>query len=165
MIVLNKAMGMESASSNHEYFMRQAIKEAEKAADINEVPVGAVIVYDNRIIARAHNQREMLKDPTAHAEMIAITQGAEYLQNWRLTGSTIYVTLEPCAMCAGALVQSRIDKLVYGAVDKKAGACVSVMNLVQNAKLNHRLEVIPDILADECRDILKRFFLENCRTK
>ncbi|MCF6150157.1 MAG: tRNA adenosine(34) deaminase TadA [Candidatus Kuenenia sp.] len=156
---------MDGVNSTHEYFMRQAIKEAEKAADINEVPVGAVIVYDNRIIARAHNQKEMLKDPTAHAEMIAITQCAEYLQNWRLTGATIYVTLEPCAMCAGALVQARIDRLVYGAVDKKAGACVSVMNLVQNPKLNHRLEVIPNILADECRDILKRFFLENCRIR
>ncbi|MBM4053958.1 MAG: tRNA adenosine(34) deaminase TadA [Planctomycetes bacterium] len=156
---------MESVTSNHVYFMRQAIKEAEKAAAINEIPVGAVIVHENRIVARAHNQKEMLKDPTAHAEMIAITQCAEYLQNWRLTGATIYVTLEPCAMCAGALVQSRIDRLVYGAVDKKAGACVSVMNLVQNPKLNHRLEVIPNILADECGDILKSFFLENCRMK
>jgi tRNA(adenine34) deaminase len=149
----------------HEYFMRQALIEAEKAVEKGEVPVGAVIVYENRIIARAHNQREMLNDPTAHAEMIAITQAATYLQNWRLTGTTIYVTLEPCAMCAGALVQSRVDTLVYGTVDKKAGACTSVMNLVQEPKFNHRLEVIPSILAGECKDLLQKFFLENCRTK
>src|SRR4030066_2282337 len=106
--------GMEDAGK-HEYFMRQAIVEAEKAVEKDEVPVGAVIVYENRIIARAHNLRELLNDPTAHAEMIAITQAADYLQNWRLTGTTLYVTLEPCAMCAGALGQSRIDTLVYGA--------------------------------------------------
>ena len=100
----------------------------------------------------------MLNDPTAHAEMIAITQAADYLQNWRLTGTTIYVTLESCAMCAGALVQSRIDTLVYGTVDKKAGACTSVMNLVQEPRFNHRLEVIPNILADECKYILQKFF-------
>lgn len=149
----------------HEYFMRQALIEAEKAVEKDEVPVGAVIVYESRIIARAHNQREMLNDPTAHAEMIAITQAATYLQNWRLTGTVIYVTLEPCAMCAGALVQSRVDTLVYGTVDKKAGACTSVMNLVQEPRFNHRLEVIPSILADECKYLLQKFFLENCRTK
>ncbi|MDN3515557.1 MAG: tRNA adenosine(34) deaminase TadA [Candidatus Brocadia sp.] len=145
--------------------MRQAIIEAEKAVEKDEVPVGSVIVYENRIIARAHNQREMLNDPTAHAEMIAITQAAAYLQNWRLAGATIYVTLEPCAMCAGALVQSRVDTLVYGTVDKKAGACTSVMNLVQEPRFNHRLEVVPGILANECKSLLQKFFLENCRTK
>lgn len=145
--------------------MRQAIVEAEKAVEKDEVPVGAVIVYENRIIARAHNQRELLNDPTAHAEMIAITQAADYLQNWRLTGTTMYVTLEPCAMCAGALVQSRIDTLVYGAVDKKAGACTSVMNLVQEPRFNHRLKVISNILADESKYLLQNFFLENCRIK
>ncbi len=148
----------------HEYFMRQAIVEAGKAVERNEVPVGAVIVYDDRIIARAHNQREMLNDPTAHAEMIAITQAAAYLENWRLKGTTLYVTLEPCAMCAGALVQSRVDTLVYGTVDKKAGACVSVINLVQEPRFNHRLEVVQGILADECKHILQTFFLENIRT-
>lgn len=150
---------------NHEYFMRQAIIEAGKAIEKDEVPVGAVIVYEGRIIARAHNQRELLNDPTAHAEMIAITQAAAYLENWRLTGTTIYVTLEPCAMCAGALVQSRVDTLVYGTVDKKAGACVSVMNLVQEPRFNHRLEVVPGILANECKSLLQKFFLENCRMK
>lgn len=149
----------------HEYFMRQAIMEATRAAEEDEVPVGAVIVYKDKIIARSHNQREMLKDPTAHAEMIAITQAAAYLENWRLTGSTMYVTLEPCAMCAGALVQSRVDNLVYGTVDKKAGACTSIMNLVQESKFNHRLKVVPNILADECKHILQKFFLENCRTR
>ena len=155
---------MEDAR-RHEYFMKQAIVEAEKAVEKDEVPVGAVIVYENRIIARAHNQREILNDPTAHAEMIAITQAADYLQNWRLTGTTMYVTLEPCAMCAGALVQSRIDTLVYVTVDKKAGACASVMNLVQEPRFNHRLKVIPNILADECKYMLQKFFLENCRIK
>ncbi|MCF6158651.1 MAG: tRNA adenosine(34) deaminase TadA [wastewater metagenome] len=156
---------MEHNTDKHTYFMRQAIIEAKKAMEKDEVPVGAVIVYNNRIIARAHNQREMLNDPTAHAEMITITQAAAYLQNWRLTGTTLYVTLEPCAMCAGALVQSRIDTLVYGTVDKKAGACTSVMNLVQEPRFNHRVNVVSDILADECKYILQKFFLENCRTR
>lgn len=156
---------MEDSTSKHEYFMRQALVEAKKAVEKDEVPIGAVIVYENRIIARAHNQREMLYDPTAHAEMIAITQAAAHLQNWRLTGTTIYVTLEPCAMCAGALVQSRIDTLVYGTIDKKAGACASVINLVQEPRFNHRLNVLSNILADECKYILQKFFLENCRTK
>ncbi len=155
---------MEEASK-HEFFMRQAIVEAKKAEEKDDVPVGAVIVFEGRVIARAHNQRELLKDPTAHAEMIAITQAAAYLENWRLTGTTLYVTLEPCAMCAGALVQSRIDTLVYGAVDKKAGACASVMNLVQEPRFNHRLNVIPGVLADECKHLLQSFFLQNCRAK
>ncbi|OQZ00969.1 MAG: tRNA adenosine(34) deaminase TadA [Candidatus Brocadia sp. UTAMX2] len=156
---------MATDVQRHEYFMRQAIIEAEKAVEKNEVPVGAVIVHEDRIIARAHNQREMLNDPTAHAEMIAITQAAASLENWRLRGTTLYVTLEPCAMCAGALVQSRVHTLVYGTVDKKAGACVSVMNLVQEPRFNHRLEVVPGVLANECRHLLQKFFLENCRTK
>ena len=155
---------MEEASK-HEFFMRQAIVEAKKAEEKDDVPVGAVIVFEDRVIARAHNQRELLKDPTAHAEMIAITQAAAYLDNWRLTGATIYVTLEPCAMCAGALVQSRIDALVYGATDKKAGACVSLMNLVQEPRFNHRLKVIPNVLAEECKLLLQNFFLQNCRIK
>lgn len=156
---------MDDSNRKHEYFMRQAIREAEKAAEREEVPVGVVMVYENRIIARAHNQREMLKDPTAHAEMIAITQAAEYLQNWRLKGTTLYVTLEPCAMCAGALVQARVDTLVYGTVDKKSGACASIMNLVQEPRFNHRLEVVSNILADECKTLLQKFFLENCRIR
>ncbi len=148
---------------NHEYYMAQALKEAIKALEKDEVPVGAVIVHEGRIIARAHNQREMLKDPTAHAEMIAITQAADYLQNWRLTGATIYVTKEPCAMCAGALVQARVDVLVYGASDAKGGACQSVVNLVQEPRFNHRLKVISGVLNNECVKILQEFFSERCR--
>jgi len=138
--------------------MRQAMQEALAAYEKDEVPVGAVIVHDGRIIARAHNQRELLKDPTAHAEMIAITQAAAALDNWRLTGATIYVTLEPCAMCAGAMVLARLDRLVYGAADPKAGACGTLYNLVQDSRLNHRLEVTPGILAEECAQTLRRFF-------
>ena len=154
---------MEDAG-RHEYFMRHAIVEAEKAVEKDEVPVGAVIVYENRIIARAHNQRELLNDPTAHAEMIAITQAADYLQNWRLTGTTMYVTLEPCAMCAGALVQSRIDTLVYGTVDKKAGAAGSVVNLVEEPRFNHRIKVVAGVLEEESGKLLKEFFQERCRS-
>ncbi len=154
---------MEKTLHNHEYFMAQALKEAIKALEKDEVPVGAVIVHEGRIIARAHNQREMLKDPTAHAEMIAITQAADYLQNWRLSGATIYVTKEPCAMCAGALVQARVDTLVYGASDAKGGACQSVVNLVQEPRFNHRLKVISGVLGNECTKILQEFFSERCR--
>jgi tRNA(adenine34) deaminase len=144
--------------------MLHALKEANKALEKDEVPVGAVIVHEGRIVARAHNQREMLKDPTAHAEMIAITQAADYLQNWRLIGTTIYVTKEPCVMCAGALVQARVDVLVYGASDAKGGACQSVVNLVQEPRFNHRLEVVSGVLRDECARILQEFFSERCRS-
>ncbi|MHC4182141.1 MAG: tRNA adenosine(34) deaminase TadA [Planctomycetota bacterium] len=148
----------------HEYYMQQAIAEAKKAFERDEVPVGTIIVYENKIIARAHNQREMLLDPTAHAEMIAITQASAYLQNWRLSDTTIYVTLEPCAMCAGALVQARVKNLVYGAKDEKYGACESLINLVNEPRFNHRLNVISGILEDECSELLKQFFLERCRS-
>ncbi|MBM4050241.1 MAG: nucleoside deaminase, partial [Planctomycetes bacterium] len=120
--------------------------------------VGAIITHEGRVIGRAHNQRERLKDPTAHAEMIAITQAAEHLRNWRLTGATLYVTLEPCAMCAGALVLGRLDRLVYGATDPKAGACGSVLDIVRHPMLNHRVEVISGVLAQECGDLLRQFF-------
>jgi len=143
--------------------MRQAIAEAKKAFEKDEVPVGAVIVYGNRAIAKAHNQREMLLDPTAHAEMIAITQASAYLQNWRLSDTTVYITLEPCTMCAGALVQARVKNLVYGAKDKKQGACESTVNLVNDPRFNHRINVISGVLEDECSLLLKRFFLEKCR--
>ncbi len=148
---------------SHEYYMQHAITEAKKAFKRDEVPVGAVIVYENNIIARAHNQREMLLDPTAHAEMIAITQASAYLQNWRLNKTTVYITLEPCAMCAGALVQARIENLVYGAKDEKYGACESVVNLVNDLRFNHQLNVTSGVLEDECSLLLKQFFLEKCR--
>ena len=138
--------------------MNVALQEALTASDNDEVPVGAVIVCGGRIIARAHNQRELLKDPTAHAEMIAITQAAAAMNNWRLTGATMYVTLEPCAMCAGAIVLSRIDRLVFGAADPKAGACGTLFNIVQDSRLNHRVEIVSGILAAECAETLRSFF-------
>ena len=143
--------------------MRQAIAEAKKAFEKDEVPVGAIIVYNNSVIAKAHNQREMLLDPTAHAEMIAITQASAYLQNWRLSDTTVYITLEPCAMCAGALVQARVKNLVYGAKDEKQGACESTVNLVNDPRFNHRINVISGVLEDECSLLLKQFFLEKRR--
>ena len=144
--------------------MQQAIAEAKKAFERDEVPVGAVIVHKGKVIAKVYNQVELLRDPTAHAEMIAITQASAYLQNWRLSDTTIYVTLEPCAMCAGALVQARAKNLVYGTKDKKYGAGESLINLVNEPRFNHRLNVISGILEDECSELLKQFFLERCRS-
>ena len=141
-----------------ESWMREALNEARRAAAEDEVPVGAVVVKDGRLLGRAHNQREMLRDPTAHAEMVAITQAAEAVGSWRLDGATIFVTLEPCPMCAGALVNARMGRLVYGADDPKAGACGSLMDLVNDARLNHRLPVTRGVLGAECGAILKEFF-------
>ena len=131
---------------------------AEAALDHDEVPVGCLIVHDGRIVGRAHNQREMLQDPTAHAEMIAITQAAEALGSWRLTGCTLYVTLEPCAMCAGGMVLARLDRLVYGAGDPKAGAVDSVFKLLEEPRLNHRIAVTAGVRREECGVILTQFF-------
>jgi len=138
--------------------MREALRAAEAALAHDEVPVGCVIVHAGRIVGRAHNQREMLGDPTAHAEMIAITQAAEALGTWRLGGCTLYVTLEPCAMCAGAMVLGRIDRLVYGAADPKAGAVESLFRLLDDERLNHRVEVTAGVLAGECGAVLSEFF-------
>jgi tRNA(adenine34) deaminase len=146
-----------------EAFMAEALKEAEKALEAGEVPVGAVIVHQGRIIARAHNQRETLRDPTAHAEMIALTQAASALDRWRLTGCTLYVTLEPCTMCAGAMVLARLDRLVFGAEDPKAGAVGSLYNVPRDMRLNHRLEVTSGVLAAASGEILQRFFQEKRR--
>ncbi len=145
-------------AADDERFMREALKEAAYAFEDGEVPVGALVVHEGRIIGRAHNQRELLKDPTAHAEVIAITQAAAALDRWRLTGCTLYVTLEPCAMCAGAMVLARIDRLVYGAADPKAGACGSVLNVLEDPRLNHRPVVTPGVLAMDAGGILKEFF-------
>src|SRR5215213_5487570 len=148
----------------HEEFMRHALREAEAALSEDEVPIGAVIVYDEltpgslRVIAAAHNQREQLRDPTAHAEMIAITQAAQALSNWRLERCTLYVTLEPCPMCAGAIVLARMPRVVYGATDPKAGAATTLFQLLDNPRLNHRAEVIGGILAGPCGQILSQFF-------
>lgn len=138
--------------------MRAALREAEAALEQGDVPVGAVVVSDRRIIARGHNQREVLGDPTAHAEMIALTAAAAEVGSWRLEGCTLYVTLEPCAMCAGALVLARLPRLVYGAVDPKAGACVSLYQIPTDARLNHRVEVAGPVLPNECGDLLRAFF-------
>ena len=138
--------------------MQEALREAIKAFEADEVPVGAVIVYESKIIARAHNQIKTLKDPTAHAEVIAITQAASYLKSERILNTTMYVTLEPCAMCAGALVLARIKKLVFGTKDEKAGACGSVVDLTNNKKLNHKLIVKSGLYEDESRKLLQEFF-------
>ncbi len=142
----------------HEFYMKMALQEAELAFEEDEVPIGAVIVYEERVIARAHNQREQLHDPTAHAEMIAITQAAESRRSWRLDGCTLYVTLEPCPMCAGAIVQARIPTVVYGAADPKAGAVQSLFRLLEDRRLNHRCQVVASVLAEACGQILSRFF-------
>jgi len=142
----------------HERFMEQAIIEAKKALQMNEVPIGAVVVHDGEIIGRGFNQRESLQDPTAHAEIIAIRQAAEYLGGWRLTNCLLYVTLEPCPMCAGAIVNARVRSLIYGANDPKAGAAGSLMNLVQDSRLNHRVEVIAGVCSESCSQLLKDFF-------
>jgi tRNA(adenine34) deaminase len=142
----------------HDDYMRLALEEAEQALREDEVPIGAVIVCRERVIARAHNQREQLHDPTAHAEMIAITQAAEALRSWRLEGCAIYVTLEPCPMCAGALVQARMPLVVYGATDPKAGAARSLYRLLDDERLNHRCQVVPGVLDGPCGAILSRFF-------
>ncbi len=138
--------------------MKIAFREAQKAFDIEEIPVGAVIIHEDKIIAKAHNQRELLRDPTAHAEMIAITQAASHLGSWRLDGATMYVTLEPCAMCAGAMVLARIPRLVFGTWDPKAGAAGSVMDIVRNSSLNHQVEVTTGVMEEECGAILREFF-------
>ena len=139
-------------------WMREAITEARQAAAIGEVPVGAVIVHEGEIIARAHNRREIDADPLAHAEVLAIRAAAQAMGDWRLEGTTLYVTLEPCAMCSGALVNARVERLVYGASDPKGGFCGTLGDLVQDPRLNHRLEVERGILEEDCRDMLKQFF-------
>ena len=140
--------------------MRLALAEARRAFDEGEVPIGAVVVHQERLIAAAHNQREALRDPTAHAEMVAITQAAEALGSWRLLDCTLYVTLEPCPMCAGATVQARMPTVVYGTRDPKAGACHTLYQITTDARLNHQAAVIGGVLADECRAILQEFFLQ-----
>lgn len=143
----------------HVEHMEMALDEAALAAAEDEVPVGALIVsLDQGVIARAHNQREMLKDPTAHAEMIAITQAAQALGSWRLERCVLYATLEPCAMCAGAIVLARLPLLVYGAIDPKAGACDSLYRIPADPRLNHRAQVVGGVLAERCGQVLTDFF-------
>ena len=145
-------------NKDDQQYMQIAIEQARIAEENGDVPIGAVIVYQNQIIGKAYNQREQLQDPTAHAEIIALTQAAAFLESWRLIDCTIYVTLEPCCMCAGALVLARIDRLVYGCDDPKTGAVKSLYNIVQDERLNHCLEVTSGVLANECSELLQDFF-------
>lgn len=138
--------------------MKAAIDQAHIALENGDVPIGAVIVHQNQIIAKGLNLRHKLNDPTAHAEIIALTAAAEYIGNWRLHGCSIYVTLEPCCMCAGACVLARLDRLVFGCRDPKAGACGSLYNIVQDKRLNHRLEITEGVLAEDCAKLLQNFF-------
>jgi tRNA(adenine34) deaminase len=144
--------------TEHERWMEHALRLAERAMDEDEVPVGALVVREGQIIGKGYNQNERLKDPTAHAEILAITAAANTIGDKRLTDCTLYVTLEPCAMCAGAIVLARIPVLVFGAYDPKAGACGTLMNIVEDHRLNHRVHVIPGVLDDRSITLLKGFF-------
>ena len=141
-----------------EMFMQEALRQAYKAAEVDEVPIGAVVVYENKIIARGFNQVETLKDPTAHAEMIALTAATSYLSSKWLQECSLYVTIEPCSMCAGALVLARLGRVCFGAEDAKAGACGSVLNIANHKGLNHRLNIQGNILAEPCSELLSVFF-------
>ena len=139
-------------------FMRRALREAQKAELQGEVPVGAVVVQDEKVIARAHNRPLALRDPSAHAEILALRRAARKLGNYRLKGCDLYVTIEPCAMCAGAIIQARLRRLVYGTPDPKAGACGSALAVLNHPKVNHRVEAVSGVLASECAEILRKFF-------
>ena len=144
--------------------MRAALREAVAAAEADEVPVGCIIVHEGLIVGRGHNQVERLQDATAHAEIVAIGAASAAVGSWRLTGCTAYVTLEPCAMCAGAMVLARVTRLVYGAADPKAGGCGSVLDVIHEPRLNHRVQVVSGLLAEECGDLLRGFFERKRRT-
>jgi len=149
-------------SGNHEksdyFYMEMALEQAREACTCGEVPVGAVLVRDGQVIAACRNRCEELKDATAHAEILALREGSRHLGGWRLPGTTLYVTLEPCPMCAGALVQARVERLVYGAADPKGGACGTLYNIVQDERLNHRLDVTGGVLKEACAALLQDFF-------
>jgi tRNA(adenine34) deaminase len=147
----------------HERWMHLALEQARRAFDAEEVPIGAIIVHADQVIGEGYNQRETLNDPTAHAEMIAITQAAASLQSWRLENCVLYVTLEPCPMCAGAIVLARLPMVVYGAVDPKAGACDTLYHITNDPRLNHRSQVVGGVLADRCGALLSEFFAEKRR--
>ena len=143
---------------NDAFFMKEALREAQKAFEKDEVPVGAIAVYKNQIIGRGHNQTEGLNDPTAHAEIVAITAAANALGSWRLNGVEMFSTVEPCTMCAGALVLARVKRIIFGARDEKFGGCGSVFNVVNEPKLNHRIEVTEGVMADQAASLMKNFF-------
>jgi tRNA(adenine34) deaminase len=148
----------ERLLSNDEHFMRLALREAELASAHGDVPIGAVVERDGELIAAAHNERELRQDPTAHAEVLALREAARVLGSWRVLDATIYVTLEPCAMCAGAIVLARVGRVVFGADDPKAGACGSVLDVLAEERLNHRPEVLAGPLREECGELLRSFF-------
>ncbi len=141
-----------------EYFMRLALREAERASEHEDVPIGAVVAHGGEVIAVAHNERELRQDPTAHAEIIALREAARVVESWRVLESVLYVTLEPCAMCAGAIVLARVPRVVFGAKDPKAGACGSVLDVLSERRLNHRPEVAGGLLSEECGALLSDFF-------
>lgn len=145
---------------NHQYYMAEALAEARKAFHAGEIPIGAVVVRNGEIIARGHNAREALSDATAHAEIVAMRQAGQALGGWRLLDCTLYVTVEPCPMCAGAMIQARLPRLVFGARDAKGGAVGSLYNLVQDERFNHRLEVEEGVLAREAAELMQQFFRE-----
>lgn len=149
----------------HCAYMKEALREARKAYALGEVPIGSVVVLDGEIIGRGHNLREVLKDSTCHAEIIAMREAAQKIGDWRLSGTTLYSTIEPCPMCAGALVQFRVKTLVYGAADLKAGAVDSLLDLVRDPRFNHRVEVVSGVLEQECADIVRQFFRELRQSK
>jgi len=147
-----------SESTDHAVHMRCALDEARLAAAAGEVPIGAVLVVEGAVVARAHNRREVWQDPTAHAELIAIREASAQLRTWRLVGGTLYATMEPCAMCIGAAVLARVERVVFGVRDPKGGACGSVLNIPEERRLNHRIEVVGGVLEDESRALLQEFF-------
>jgi len=156
--ILMKRVDWSLALHTHEYWMKKALELATKAGNKNEVPVGALIVRENQVISSAYNMRETWKTPLGHAEMIAIHRASQRLGSWRLLDTTLYVTLEPCAMCAGLLVQARIKNLVFGALDGKAGAVRSVFQIADHEKLNHQIDIVGGVLQTECGKILSDFF-------
>jgi tRNA(adenine34) deaminase len=151
-------MTSERAFSEDEYFMRLALREAERALDHDDVPIGAVVVHGGELLAAAHNERELRQDPTAHAEILALREAARAVGSWRVLDATVYVTLEPCAMCAGAIVLARVARVVYGATDPKAGACGSVLDVLDEPRLNHRPLLCSGVLAPACGQLLSSFF-------
>lgn len=143
---------------DYNFFMEEAYKEAIKAYEIDEVPIGCIIVYNEKIIARGYNKRNTEKSALKHAEMIAIEQACNYINDWRLEGCSLFVTVEPCPMCSGAILQARIDKLVYGTKNNKAGCCGSILNILDDDRFNHKVEIINGILESKCSELMKKFF-------
>lgn len=162
---MRPALRPSGREENQVAFMRLALREADRARREQEVPVGAIVVRDGRVIARAYNRPIHLKDPTAHAEVLALRRATRKVGNYRLTGCTLYVTIEPCAMCAGAMVQARLKRVVFGASDPKAGAGGSVLSVLNHPRLNHRVEVTEGVLGEDCAAILKKFFRSKRKKK